>query len=116
MKQIFDRLRRWLIKKLGGYTERFTPMQRQIEHTKYIQPQRVQAQISISPPGPASEFSFKEYCESSLLNQLVRELYQSDFIMWESENEKYAGKVTVRATLYVVAADDLKLGGVEYGY
>jgi len=108
MKKILTRIRHWLIKKLGGYTEQFTPIQRQIQWTENVQPQKVQAQISISPPGPDSAIDFKRYCENRVLDLLVKELYQSGFILWESENDPFTQKVNVRAMLRVMNANDLR--------
>lgn len=109
MKKIFDRLRRWLIKKLGGYTERFTPiqLQQQIRWTENVHTQKIQAQISVPFPGPGSAIDFKRYCEDQVLGVLMRELYQSGFILWESQKDDITRKVNVRATLRVVNANDL---------
>lgn len=77
MKKLFDRLRRWMIRKLGRYTEQFTPIQRQIERAEKVHPQKIQAQISVSPPLHDSPIDFKGYCESHVLDLLARELYKS---------------------------------------
>lgn len=109
MKKFFDRLRRWLIKKLGGYTEQFPPLQRQITRTADVPVQKVQAQISVTAPGPepGRDIDFKRYCEDQVMGILARELYKSGFIQWESENDICMRKVNVRATLRVVNANDL---------
>lgn len=107
MKGFLNRLIRWLIKKLGGYTEQFTPIQRKIGWTETVHPQKVQAQISVPIPGPDSAIDFKRYCEDQTLGLLVRELHQSGFIQWESQNDTIAQKVIVRVTLRVVNANDL---------
>ena len=82
MKKLLDRLRRWLIKKLGGYTEQFTPIRRQITPFANVPVQKVQAQISIVVPTLESAVDFKRYCEDQVLDLLMRELYQSGFILW----------------------------------
>lgn len=107
MKKFFTRLRHWLIKKLGGYTEQFTPIQRKITPIANVPVQKVQAQISVAAPGPNSALDFKRYCEGKVLDLLVRELYKSGFILWESQNDIITQKVNVRATLRVVNANDL---------
>lgn len=112
MKKIFDRLRRWLIRKLGGYTEQFTPVQRQIEQAENVHPQKIQAQISVPMPSPDSVIDFRRYCESSVLDLLTLKLYQSGFILWETEND-ITQKVNVRATLYAVDANDNEIGGSD---
>lgn len=96
MKKVFDRLRRWLIKKLGGYTEQFTPIQRQIGWTETVHPQKVQAQISVPISGPDSAIDFKRYCEHSVMERLMQELYQSGFILWERQDDIIEQKVCQR--------------------
>lgn len=115
MKKIFDRLRRWLIKKLGGYTEQFTPIRlsvrnewQQIMRMENVPVQKVQAEISVQPPAVDSSFEFERYCKDRVLEQLLQELYQSDFILWERQDNVLEQKVNVRATLRVVNASDLK--------
>lgn len=108
MKKFFDRLRRWLIKKLGGYTEQFTPIQREIGRTETIHPQKVQAQISVERTDIERSFEFERYCKNRVLELLLQELYQSDFILWERQDNVYEQKVNVRATLRVVNANDLR--------
>lgn len=108
MKKIFDRLRRWLIKKLGGYTEQFTPIQRGIMRTADVPVQKMQAQISVAMPGPDSIVDFKRYCEHSVMERLMQELYQSGFILWERQDDVIERKVNMRATLRVVNANNLR--------
>lgn len=108
MKKLILRLRHWLIRKLGGYTEQFLLIQRQIVRTESVRPQKVQAQISVFPHDLDSAIDFKQYCESRVLSLLVQELYQSGFILWEREYDHFSQKVNVRATLRVVNADDLR--------
>lgn len=108
MKNFFMRMRHWLIKKLGGYTEQFTPLHRQIQWTETVHLQKVRAQISVPMPKPDSAIDFKRYCEDQVLYILMRELYQSGFILWESQNDALTQKVNVRATLRVVNANDLQ--------
>ena len=117
---VFERLRRWLIKKLGGYTEQFTPIQPQIIRQVDVQMQTVQAKISVAAPGADSVTDFKPYCENVVMQLLLKKLYDSGFILWESEYDKNTQKVNVRATLRVVNENDLKpyfllLDGVSHG-
>lgn len=110
MKQFFDCLRRWLIKKLGGYTEQFKPIQRQIAPVANVQVQNVMAHITVDTPPPGSEVEFKRYCEDRMLGLLMQELYKSGFILWESwerQDDIFTQKVNMRATLRVVNANDL---------
>ncbi len=108
MKKIFTRLRHWLIKKLGGYTEQFTPIQRQSTRTVNVPTQKVQVQTSVGARELDSTIDFKRYCEKRMLDRLVQSLYQSGLILWERQDDIFEQKVNMRATLYVVNAEDLK--------
>lgn len=108
MEKFFSHLRRWLIKKLGGYTEQFTPIQREIGWAETVHPQKIQAQISVPVPGPGSAIDFERYCKNRMLERLLQELYQSGFILWERQDDIFEQKVNMRATLRVVDANDLE--------
>ena len=107
MKQFFEHLRRWLIKKLGGYTEQFTPIQPQIIRKVDMQTKVVQAQISVAALDPDSIFELQTYCKNCVLQILLKKIYDSGFILWESKYDTITQKVNVRATLRVVNANDL---------
>ena len=117
MKKFFDRLRRWLIKKLGGYTEQFAPTREIVRsenvpvlRSEEVPLQKLQAEISIARPGPDSAVDFKRYCEHRVMERLMQEIYQSGFILWESQYDIITQRVNVRATLRVVNANDLRNG------
>ena len=114
MKKYFDRLRRWLIMMLGGYTEQFLPAQSEIIRTqcpivreKETRVQKVQAQVSIDVIHPDSAIDFRRYCEDQVMRLLMRELYQSDVILWDMQTNLITQKATLRATLHAVNASDL---------
>lgn len=107
MRKFFDRLRRWLIKKLGGYTEQFPPLQRQIVRAENVNPQKVQAQLTIVAPTPEIAADFEGFCKSRVMEKLVQGLEESDYIQWENRLDMFERRVDVRATLYVVNANDL---------
>ena len=107
-KESFDRLRCWLIKKLGGYAEIPPLVERRIEWREDVKPQYLHAQISVYPPEPEREVDFKQFCAEQVIYRLMREIYQSGFILWEREDDIFTQKVNIRATLCVVNANDLK--------
>lgn len=106
MKEIFERLRRGMIKKLGGYTEQFPPLQPQIIRQVDVQTQRLQAQISIAAPPPGvSAIDFNQHCKRQVTERLVQHLEESEYIRWESEYKEPEQTMNVRATLFVVNAE-----------
>lgn len=109
MKKFFDRLRRWLIKKLGGYTEQYTPpIRREIVRERSVKTHKLVAQTKVRPEDLAGgEIDYKQYCESALLNQIVVDLQQSGLIIWESSEDIFRQEVNVRATVYVADVNDM---------
>lgn len=106
MKKFFDRMRRWMIKKLGGYTEQFTPIQPQITQMENVLVQEVQAKISIDASMLCSTIDFKRCCKDRVLGLLMWKLDQSGSILWERQDDFTAQKVNMRAMLRVVNAND----------
>lgn len=108
MKKFFDRLRRWLIKKLGGYTEQYTPIRREVVREPSVETHKLVAQTSVRAVDLAGgAIDYKRYCESVLLDRIVGDLQQSGFILWESSEDIFRQEVNVRATVYVADANDL---------
>ena len=104
MKKFFERLRCWLIKKLGGYTEQFTPIQPQRIRQVDVQTQKLQAQMSIQAP-PSSEIDFEKFCKKRVIERLVQELEESPYIQWESQYNIFEQQMNVRATVHLVNAE-----------
>lgn len=108
MKKFFDRLRRWLIKKLGGYTERYTPIRRDIVRERSVKTHTLVAKTTVRAEDLAGgAIDYKQYCESVLLDRIVVDLQQSGLILWESSEDIFRQEVNVRATVYVADANDM---------
>lgn len=106
MKKFFDRLRCWMIKKLGGYTEQRQMVQ--IVQRKNVQTYRLVEEMSIGPREDGA-VDIKRYCENRLLERIVQDLYQSGLVLWESNLDPIRQEMNVRATVCVISAND-------YGY
>lgn len=108
MKKFFDRLRRWLIKKLGGYTEQYTPIRSEIVRQRSVKTHKLVAQTKVRAEDLAGgAIDYKQYCESVLLDRIVGDLQQSGLILWESSEDIFRQEVNVRATVYVADANDM---------
>lgn len=108
MKKFFDRLRRWLIKKLGGYTEQYTPIRQEIVRATNVKTHKLVAQtrVRVEDLGGGA-IDFKRYCESVLLGRILEDILQSGFILWERSENIFSQEVNVRATVYVADANDM---------
>lgn len=106
MKKFFDRLRRWVIKKLGGYTEQRQAVQfvrwYNVPQHRIVEEMSIKAQADVA-------IDIKRYCENKLLERIVQDLYQSGLVMWESKLDPIRQEMDVRATVCVIHAND-------YGY
>ena len=108
MKRLFDRLRRWLIKKLGGYTEQYTPIRREIVRERSVKTHKLVAETKVRVEDLAGgAIDYKQYCESVLLDRIVVDLQQSGLILWQSSEDIFRQEVNVRATVYVADANDM---------
>lgn len=101
MKDIFLRLRHWIIKKLGGFTEQRTLSHLPIVRTD-IQVKKIQAQIMVRPEDLAGSIDYKRYFEQYMGAEIMRKLQGSGEVILESEENAFRGEVILRATLYVV--------------
>lgn len=104
---IFDRLRRWLIKKLGGYTEQRQAVQI-VQQRANVRIYRIAEEMSIEAP-TESAINYERYCKDELLKRIAQDLYQSDLVLWESNVDTIRQGMNVRATVCVISAND-------YGY
>lgn len=106
MKRIFDSLRRWLIKKLGGYTEQRQMVQvvpwNSVPQHRFVEEMSVYVRTE-------SELDYKRYCENQLLERLMQSINQSGLVLWESSEDIFRQEMNVRATVCVIRAND-------YGY
>lgn len=109
MRKILDRLRRWMIKKLGGYTEQFANalhIRTEIVPVMEMKPQRLQAE-AIVVPMQGREHDLERCCKDQLTRILVQKLQESGLILWQRQDDMFEQKVKVRAVLYAVSANDL---------
>lgn len=106
MKKFFDRLRRWLIKKLGGYTEQRQAVQivrwDSVPQHRFVEEMSVEARLG-------GAIDYKRYCETQLLERLMQSINQSGLVLWESNVDTVRQEMNVRATVCVIRAND-------YGY
>lgn len=108
MKKLFDRLRRWLIKKLGGYTEQLTPIRREIARKTDVQTQEIKVQINFERQETDGVEELKQFCENRLMEMMMQKIKDSGFIKWESGVGIFGKKVNASATIVVADANSLK--------
>lgn len=106
MRNVLTRLRRWLIKRLGGYTEQFTPVHQETIRGTIVPVQKLQAQIAVCRPMRSGAIDFEKFCKDRVLEAIVCELHKSECVRWECETGPLA--VTLRATMYVANAEEMR--------
>ena len=109
MKKFFDRLRRWLIKKLGGYTEQFTPVRYEVTRLPDAKAKKVQIQmIEYYPTLMDSHADLEKYLKNRAIESIARFLEENGYIKWERTDDIERCALIFRATLYAVSAEDLE--------
>lgn len=112
MNKPFDRLRRWLIRRLGGHPDQFQPPAIVRQETRQIQKVEVKTiiprwDLALANRDPASEASvMRERATLAIADELVRR----ELILFRKEcNGAIPDSMTLRATAFVVTpdADDL---------
>lgn len=101
LKQLLNRLRIWMILKLGGYLDP-GPTIRLIEK-KELPIENFSAEVKILPTrDPNVELA----CKYEALRRLMETVDQSGFIRWEIVHSKFNPEVIIRATMLLVNAND----------
>lgn len=108
MRKILDRLRRWLIKKLGGYTEQFTPVRKEITRLPDAKAKKVQIQIIESRQALERHIDIGEYLKRREIESVAQFLEENGYIKWERTSDIEKCAVIFRATLWVVSAEELE--------
>lgn len=108
MKMFFDRLRRWLIKKLGGYTKQYAPVRNEITRLSSAKAEKVQIQIIESRLELACNADAEKYLKKRAIESIACFLAENGYIKWERTGDIERCAVIFRATLYAVSAEDLE--------
>lgn len=108
MKKFFDHLRRWLIKKLGGYTEQFTPVRKEITRLPDARAKKVQVQVIESAPALYGHIDFGEYLKSRAIESIARFLEENGYIKWERTEDIEKCAIIFRATLWAISPEELE--------
>lgn len=108
MKKIFDRLRRWLIKKLGGYTEQLTPIRHEVTRLPDVKAQKVQVQVIGSGLTLHGHSDIREYLKSRAIESIARFLEENGYIKWERTDDIEKYSLVFRATIWAVRPEELE--------
>ena len=108
MKKIFDRLRRWLIKKLGGYTEQFTPVRHKVIRLPDARAKKVQVQVIVYGPALYGHIDIEKYLKKRAIESIVRCLEENGYIKWEKTDDIEKCSLVFRATIWVVSPENLE--------
>lgn len=88
MKELLLKIRHWLIKKLGGYTEQAVPPPIRTTPPVYIRPEKVVAQTALSMDMVRMEEDrnvLVKYVKERLLERMVKELCEQGYAVTTCE-------------------------------
>jgi hypothetical protein len=113
-KDISLRLRHWLIKKLGGFTEQYTQISRFIVPPTQIKPEVLRFETRMSryhlhDDDAASEQEMFEYAQSKICFEIADELLKNHLVVLECEDDKQRYERIYRGTVAVFKAEDTAL-------
>ena len=95
MKKLILKLRHWLIKKLGGYTEQYVPQQVRVPPPVTIRPERlfVRMRVSYEEAGgiPSRELALAERVKGDLTFRLAKELIEKKMVVQTCERDLSRG-------------------------
>lgn len=95
MKELLLKIRHWLIKKLGGYTEQYVPQQIRVPPPVTVRPERIFAQMRVSYEEAGGirerELLLAERAKNELTFRLVRELIEKKFVLQTCERDLLQG-------------------------
>lgn len=112
MKRLLDRLRRWLIVKLGGYTEQHIHTYRRIEIPPRRDTLHVMVQRRVAYWLGCNRSDVWARTKRALADQLAVELLRRDAILFSTRPEETGQCVVVRADLEVVSGADQAREGI----
>lgn len=95
----FERIRLWLIKKLGGYPE---PVVRAVAKTE-VPLEKFSASSRICEPYSGR---LEQCCKAQALRCLFERIDRDGFIRWETAFNEFNGETIVRATALLVNANN----------
>lgn len=114
MKDLLRKIRRWLIKKLGGYTEQ----------VKQVIPVNYYSAYQIHPARLRKEIRFVDYSEQAvsprrqdqmsrkLANEITAELISGGFIRVQCTSDPESCEIIYRADLYAIHPTDAEKCGL----
>lgn len=114
-KDLSLRLRHWLIKKLGGFTEQYTISRFNVNQVE-IKPEIIRIEMSAHVWQPISEQEMVECVKTKICNDIASELMKNDFVVLERKDDLRRYDRIYRGTVAVFNAKDTArfLTEVEY--
>lgn len=101
LKQLLNRLRIWMILKLGGCLDP-GPVIRLIDKKEFP----IEKFFAETKMLPTRDPHVERACKYEALIRLMETVDQSEFIRWEIVHSKFNSEVIIRATMLLVNAND----------
>jgi hypothetical protein len=106
MKSIILRIRRWLIKMLGGYTDRYAPSYCFNANLSQIKPEIIRIEMKAVPWKHLSDQEMIECVKTDICRAIARELVEHDLVMLEYRDASQKHDQIYRGTVAVFKAED----------
>lgn len=111
MSELLNRLRRWLIRKLGGFDIQKIEQTRIVSPVVNIDPIQLRVEFRVG----AEQFCgfgaryFPEYIEDRMAHELVREILKRGAILLQSKENIERNEIVFRGSLFVYTPKDIGL-------
>ena len=114
MKELFLKIRHWLIQKLGGYTEQQVIIQRHnvINASVRNKPSHVLAEVRVDNNYRVPVARAFEYTKQEMRERLAEELIKKRLARFSSETDPVLNVTVFRAELFVMDPHDATICGI----
>ena len=111
MSELLNRMRRWLIRKLGGFDIQKIEQTRIVSPVVNIDPIQLRVEFRVG----AEQFCgfgaryFPEYIKDRMAREMAREILKRDAILLQSKENIERNEVVFRGSLFVYNPKDIEL-------
>ena len=113
IKKAVTRFKKWLIIKLGGYTEIFNTVVKKEYVAVPLHPQKLMAAYDVYSEDSISMRGFEDYVKNNILSSMSDQIFNSMYV--ERTDDYRNHRIHFRASLWVIpAADASKLENKEW--
>lgn len=111
MRELLNRLRRWLIRKLGGYDEQkvVTIRTQYTAFQKEPTPMRVEVRAPECTIYEMGRRAFYEYLQRRMAEEISQAILRSGAVSIKSREDEMTAEIVYRGTVYLYLPGDIEL-------